>query len=694
MKFANINICNFRQYYGNNSLDLTTTTDNNIILVGGRNGYGKTNLLLAVVWCLYGEKISQVDDNFRKEIRKEKNYSAFIQHSLNWTAESENTNTFSVCLQLTDMEIPSIANQQNITDVVIARTFDIRTAQETLTITPTHSQIELFTDEDEKVDFINNYVIPLDAAKFVFFDAEKIAEIANFSIREEGSFINDAFNKILGLDIYEQLINDLSTYVNSLKKLSVSGNIQEQIIDIETTIDKSTLAIEQHNVENAELENNIQKFRKEIDDIHRIIEKHSPEGLSQIDIEAIKRQRTELNESIKVLETNLHDLGDMIPLAILVGKLNEVKQHLELQKQEELSQETTQENAIKIEQFIEALFNKPPEPESPLPFKDKMFYYEKAKDLSEEFFSSTAETFDLPFQHDLSNSEKQMIYDAISAVDSQQATVLENAFSDFNRALLKQQELERIINQVDAEEIDEYLAELINNKKYIEQNIIDATKQIGHNEEKTNQLKQIIEKSKKNHGKLLEKVAVSDEVNQKLDTANRYIKVLSEFIKEQKDMKKGNLERNILSELKKLMHKLSTNNQFINDVEVTILPDGNGMKVSLFDGKDNEIKKETLSQGEKQLYISCLIKAILKESIHHLPIFIDTPLGRLDNEHINNILQYYYPNLSNQVILLSTNNEITPRRLSNLSDSVSQSYLIKNDGKNSTFVSGYFQGER
>ena len=87
MKLSNIEINNFRQYYNAVNIDLTTNSDENIIIIGGRNGYGKTNLLLSIVWCLYGEKISQIDDNFKKEIQKEKNYSSFMQQSINWTAK-------------------------------------------------------------------------------------------------------------------------------------------------------------------------------------------------------------------------------------------------------------------------------------------------------------------------------------------------------------------------------------------------------------------------------------------------------------------------------------------------------------------------------------------------------------------------------------------------------------------------------
>ncbi|WP_231556193.1 AAA family ATPase [Gillisia sp. Hel_I_29] len=75
MKFSKIDIENFRQYYGNVPINLATDGQKNIVVIGGRNGYGKTNLLMSIVWCLYGDKLSQIDDHFKKEIQKEKNYN-------------------------------------------------------------------------------------------------------------------------------------------------------------------------------------------------------------------------------------------------------------------------------------------------------------------------------------------------------------------------------------------------------------------------------------------------------------------------------------------------------------------------------------------------------------------------------------------------------------------------------------------
>jgi DNA sulfur modification protein DndD len=55
-------------------------------------------------------------------------------------------------------------------------------------------------------------------------------------------------------------------------------------------------------------------------------------------------------------------------------------------------------------------------------------------------------------------------------------------------------------------------------------------------------------------------------------------------------------------------------------------------------------------------------------------------------------LLYYYPDLSEQVVILSTNNEITPKRYNDISGNVSKAYLLVNDGINTNLKNGYFQG--
>lgn len=697
MKLSNIEINNFRQYYNAVNIDLTTNSDQNIIVIGGRNGYGKTNLLLSIVWCLYGEKISQIDDNFKKEIQKEKNYSSFMQQSINWTAKKENKDTFSVSIIVSEIELPELKKlNSNSENVIITRTFNVTSMSEKLSISDSNSNIEIFDDEADKINFINDYIIPIDAAKFVFFDAEKISEIANLSIKEEGSFINDALGKILGLDTYDTLIEDIEFYINTLKKEGATKNLQEQIVDKEKAIELSNIDIEKLEEENAEKLKEIDDLKKTIRQYNNLISQHSKQGNSTFDRESILLEIEKLKTKEFELSERFNELSEIIPLAILTGKLEEVNEHLEIQEKNELSQNSSKENSEKIENFIELLFNKPPEPDnSTMSFKDKNFYYEKAKNLGSELFSNIGDYQELEFEHDINNAEKNLISDAINLVNSQSKDLFEKTIEEFNETRIKLSELNKTLNKVDADLEDELILEYSSKKETADYNVTENNRKIGENNQQITKLKSDIIRLNQQLSVLVKKVDVNSQNKLKIKESQKYIDVLNSFLEEQKSKHKDSLEKTILSELKTLMHKLGSeenSSKFIEDIKVTILASGQGMKITLLDQDDSEIRKESLSSGEKQIYISCLIKAILNESIKSLPIFIDTPLGRLDEEHRDNITKKYYPALSEQVVLFSTNSEITPKRYKDILDNISKSYLLVNDGANTNLKNGYYQG--
>ena len=695
MKFSNIEINNFRQYYNSVNVDLETNDERNIVIIGGRNGYGKTNFLLAIVWCLFGDKISQIDENFKKEIQKEKNYSSFMQQSINWTAKKENITKFSVSIKISDIELPELRTLNSNTDsILIKRTFDVASMNEALSIIDVDSNLEIFDDESDKINFINDYIIPIDAAKFVFFDAEKIAEIANLSIKDEGSFINDALGKILGLDTFETLIEDIEFYINSLKKEGASKNLQEQIINNEKAIEISEDQINNLEEENAERLKEIDDLKKKIREYDNLISQHSKQGNSTFDRNAVIIEIDKLKTKELELNERFNELSEIIPLAILTGKLEEVKEHLEIQEKNELSQNSSKENSDKIENFIELLFNKPPEPEnSTMSLKDKMFYYEKAQTLGSQLFKENGEYLELEFEHDINNSEKKLIADAINLVNTQSKDLFETTIEEFNEIKVKLSDLNKTLSKVDADLEDELILEYSSKKETADYNITEKNRQIGENNQQIIKLRSDIVRLNQQLVTLVKKVDINEQNKLKIQKSNQYIDVLNQFLDEQKNKHKDSLEKTILSELKILMHKLNSepnHTKFIEDVKVTILASGQGMKITLFDQDDNEIRKESLSSGEKQIYISCLIKAILKESVKNLPIFIDTPLGRLDEEHRDNITKKYYPALSEQVVLFSTNSEITPKRFKEISGNISKSYLLFNDGVNTNLKNGYF----
>ena len=103
-----------------------------------------------------------------------------------------------------------------------------------------------------------------------------------------------------------------------------------------------------------------------------------------------------------------------------------------------------------------------------------------------------------------------------------------------------------------------------------------------------------------------------------------------------KKKKKMTLKKSIKDTLCLLMH----NKNFVNRVEVLISNDL--IDINLYDNKSKLIGKEDLSKGEQQLYATSILKALVDESNIEFPVFIDSPLQKLDPKHFRNVIIDFY----------------------------------------------------
>ena len=88
---------------------------------------------------------------------------------------------------------------------------------------------------------------------------------------------------------------------------------------------------------------------------------------------------------------------------------------------------------------------------------------------------------------------------------------------------------------------------------------------------------------------------------------------------------------------------------------------------------------DQLSAGERQLLAVAMLWGMAKASGRPLPTVIDTPLGRLDSEHRSRLVERYFPHASHQVILLSTDEEISGGYHQALAPWIGRSYRLEFD---------------
>lgn len=106
----------------------------------------------------------------------------------------------------------------------------------------------------------------------------------------------------------------------------------------------------------------------------------------------------------------------------------------------------------------------------------------------------------------------------------------------------------------------------------------------------------------------------------------------------------------ITTEFKNLLHKQN----FISKVIV----DPATYRVSIEDGKQQELPMDRLSAGERQLLAISVLSALIKERKGRFPVVVDTPLARLDHHHRSSLIKRFFATVSHQVVVLSTDQEV------------------------------------
>ena len=87
-----------------------------------------------------------------------------------------------------------------------------------------------------------------------------------------------------------------------------------------------------------------------------------------------------------------------------------------------------------------------------------------------------------------------------------------------------------------------------------------------------------------------------------------------------------------------------------------------------------------------------LLWALALCSKKKLPVIIDTPLSRLDSAHRTSLIQTYFPQASEQIIILSTDSEIDYNYYQMMKKDIGDEFTLIYDDltKSTTIRKGYF----
>ena len=143
------------------------------------------------------------------------------------------------------------------------------------------------------------------------------------------------------------------------------------------------------------------------------------------------------------------------------------------------------------------------------------------------------------------------------------------------------------------------------------------------------------------------------------------------------------MEKKLEEKLTSFLHK----KDLVHNVVVDIQGNGEDVDINLFDASGRKIDKGILSMGERQMFASALLGALVEETGLDFPVFIDSPMQKFDVNHSQNILTKFYPNVSKQVILFPLlMKELTEDEYGLIEKYVKKTYLIENTKIGSRFI--------
>lgn len=679
MFIKEIELNNFRIYKGSNKINLLPQDNKNIVVVSGKNGFGKTTFLMSLVWCLYGKQMEKVDELYQKEITDKGGYGKYIGNSLNRLAKANGETKFSVSVTFSNVKIPEITCNE----IKITRTYDIKTStSDKVEVLIDGYQNELIQDlttegkQDGEEIFIRDFILPIEIAKFFFFDAEKIVSLAEINSPEQRRLLSKAYTEVLGIKKYEDLKEQLEILLDDYRKKSAKPEELRDFNNIKTSLENKQLEID-------ELEDNIQILNQEK------VEKQSESGEIQMkliqegnlmtleQLNDLKSEREVLETTINNLQDDLKDLFELIPFGLAGETLMDVSSQLDNEKKYRENKFKQENVGEKTNLILSDLEQEKKNFKGVIDISIRDFYEAQIKNLIKKHFFSDVPDFSEPFTalHDFSDIESNEL--------NQLVNTLKNTFRDkftsindkYSRSKNDLDSIRRKINAAEKDTEDEYIAKLRADKERLDHRVISIGNEIDDLREKIGSFKAEMKTLKQRQEDLRKKIDDSRRYSEKDSITQRQIENLKHFIKEFKDATKKKLEENILNELNGLMHKKG----FIKKVVVDINQAGDDVDINLFNVRNEKIDKGSLSMGERQMYASALLKALVDESDIEFPVFIDSPMQKFDKDHAENVIKEFYPNVSEQVVLFPLiHKELTESEFELLKPNISKSYIIHN----------------
>ena len=660
---------NFGLFRGSQTVQLTPNGTGPIILIGGMNGSGKTTLLDAVRLCLYGKRSlgPRVSSN---------EYHEYLSSMIHRTPSATlPLNYASVSLEFEYARggekklyrVERSWGQQGKTH---------RSINEGLTFSE-NNNLNVNIEASHWQEYINE-LVPVGVSQFFFFDGEDIQKLVDDSSHDQ--FLAESTKALLGLNLVERLQSDLRIYANRLVKRDSPEPMKQEIEAIESEISTLKMSLTDTETRKETLQAKIEKLETQI---ARQEARIAAEGGGYAEKrESLNQQQGKLHADIEALENDIRDLCEkLFPFSLVPELLEKLRDRL--QKEIKLNEWESENRALRKQkkQLLENIDSDTFWDDENFSDVHKNAVRAKIAALLKKRRRRPKELQRFKKIRDRSPSEYDRLLDWIDICLNEIPEEFLALTNTLKEAQLELQKVEEGLQRVPAEEV---LKPMIEKLSKLNQKLGQLRKQAQDANESIHSLTYQLEIAERKREKLRYNQQLGQAHIRRQEQVHDVHSVLSEYTKKLTQAKIDTLSNAILDSFNQLSHKTNR----IKHVEI----DSQTFVVTLYDTNNYPLSKEELSAGEKQIYTTAVLWGLAKTSGKPLPMILDTPLGRLDTSHRELLVERYFPYVSHQVILLSTDTEIDEHLYSLLEPCISHMFhlVYHKTEAHTTIEEGYF----
>ena len=637
---------NFGVYAGTNTFEFTS--EKPIVLIGGMNGRGKTTFLEAILLSLYGANSIAY---------KESDYNSYNQYLRSYV----NNNSWS---QSSYVEIEFLLNESSNDTYLVRRKWNAlsRITKEEISVQQNGVYSEFLTQNWAM--FVEN-ILPSALSSFYFFDGEKIAELA---VAKTDDQMKASIRSMLGMTTLDVLKNDLGRIV---KKINRNNKADESNKHLETLREERDQAISKLGKIDESISIAIKKVENLQEELEQLHKKYELQG------GAVLEQRQSLMQKRAQIQTeivqNAELLVGMAATELPIFLVRDLVSQIKLQAEDEHNDFIMQQALEQMDDYLSDF---------------EMQYPEsiEASRIFVDYVRKQTEADSSPRVYEISDHALFQMNDLVENTLQQSVNNTKSLLA--NKADLKKQ-LDAVESYLTLDINEKNLTAIYDQIKAKEADLVEAQVEYNRLQQERSSINSIVTIKSAEYSRdievFLQKLELHDDSERMMKYSNIALRILEAYAVELQRRKTGTLGATITKCYKQLANKKNLIQEIVMNPET--------LDMQYLDEKGNEVSKESLSAGEKQLMVIAILWALALCSKKKLPVIIDTPLSRLDSQHRTSIINTYFPNASDQTIILSTDTEIDQNYYEMMKNSVGDEFTLvySEETKSTSIKKGYFQ---